>query len=456
MNPTRGNSSGPESSDPGASPGASGPVAGPGSHGGGGPPRAVVISVGDELLSGETVNTNQAWLGRALSRVGLSVRTGHTVGDVEEEIRETVARGLEEGELVLVTGGLGPTPDDRTKEAVADLLGRELELRQDLYDTLEAKFREWGYDRLPASNRSQAEVPAGAELLRNPRGSAPGLLLEAARDPEAPSIVVLMPGIPREMKAIFEGDLSEVLRERYGNRLRPTYHRMIHTTGIPESALSDAVEAALPEDTGPVSVAFLPRATGADLRLSARGAASEAEAESWLDRIEAALEPVVEGNRYDSPRGDLVDAVARALLDGGRTLAVAESCTGGLLAQRLTARPGASHYFLGGVVCYADESKIRDLGVPEETIRVHGAVSEEVARAMVEGVTERFGSETGIAITGIAGPEGGTEDKPVGTVWYAARVDGETRCRRTLFPGDREAVRRRSAQAALHLLFRGL
>lgn len=423
---------------------------------GSGPPGAVLVSVGDELLSGETVNTNQAWLGRALTRVGLEVRAGYTAGDVEEEIREAVGRGLEEAEVVLVTGGLGPTPDDRTKEAVAGLLGRELELRQDLYDLLEAKFKEWGYERLPASNRSQAEVPAGAELLRNPQGSAPGLLLEAGGESDPPRIVVLMPGIPREMKGIFEGDLSRSLRERYGGRLSPTYHRMIHTTGIPESALSDAVEGALPEDTGPVKVAFLPRATGADLRLSARGAESEAEAVAWLDRVEAALEPVVKGHRYVSPRGDLVDDVARALLDGGRMLAVAESCTGGLLAQRLTARPGASRYFLGGVVCYSNESKIRDLGVDEDVIRAHGAVSEEVARAMVEGVTERFRSETGIAITGIAGPEGGTAEKPVGTVWYAARIDGRTRCRRTLFPGDREAVRQRSAQAALHLLFREL
>ena len=416
-----------------------------------GTPSAAVVSVGDELLLGETVNTNQAWLGRALVRTGLTVRAGYTVGDDEDEIRSTVRRALDRAEVVLVTGGLGPTPDDRTKEAVADLLGRELELRQDLYDALEARFREWGFDRLPPANRSQAEVPAGARLLRNPRGSAPGLLMEAEG-----SIVVLLPGIPREMEAIWEEELEEALQDRFGSRLRPTFHRMIHTTGIPESVLSDSVEEALPDETGPVSVAFLPRATGADLRLSARGVESEAEAEEWLDRIETVLDPVVEGHRYDSPRGDLVDAVARALLDSGRMLAVAESCTGGLVAQRLTDRPGSSEYFLGGVVSYSNESKIRDLGVPEDLIRRHGAVSEEVVRAMASGVTDRFGSEAGIAITGIAGPEGGTEEKPVGTVWYASRIDGVTESRVFRFPGDRQSVRERSAQAALHLLLRGL
>ncbi|MFP3948599.1 MAG: competence/damage-inducible protein A [Gemmatimonadota bacterium] len=414
-------------------------------------PIAAVISVGDELLLGETVNTNQAWLGRALVRTGLTVRDGYTVGDDEDEIRSTVARALDRAEVVIVTGGLGPTPDDRTKEAVADLMGRELELRQDLYDALEARFREWGFDRLPPANRSQAEVPAGARLLRNPRGSAPGILMEAED-----ATVVLLPGIPREVEAIWKEELEDVLRERFGVRLRPTFHRMIHTTGIPESVLSDSVEEALPDETGPVSVAFLPRSTGADLRLSARGVGTEAEAEEWLDRIEAAIEPVVEGYRYESPRGDLVDAVARALVDSGRMLAVAESCTGGLVAQRLTDRPGSSDYFLGGVVSYSNESKIRDLGVSEELLRLHGAVSDDVVRAMAEGITDRFGAEAGIAITGIAGPGGGTEEKPVGTVWYASRIDGETKSKTFRFGGDRQSVRERSAQAALHLLLRGL
>lgn len=177
---------------------------------------------------------------------------------------------------------------------------------------------------------------------------------------------------------------------------------------------------------------------------------------AWLDRIEAALEPVVEGHRYDSPRGDLVDAVAKALIDSGRTLAVAESCTGGLVAQRLTDRPGASEYFLGGVVSYSNASKIRELAVSEELIRRHGAVSEEVVRAMADGVTERFGADAGIAITGIAGPGGGTKEKPVGTVWYASRIDGRTKAKTFRFGGGRQSVRERSAQAALHLLLRGL
>lgn len=414
-------------------------------------PRSFVVSVGDELLLGETVNTNAAWLGRRLAQLGIPVLARTTVGDEFREIGDAIEHALEVAELIVVTGGLGPTPDDRTKEAVAELLDRPLETREDLLADLERRFREAGYDELPPANRSQAEVPAGAECIPNPHGSAPGLVL-AVDDRR----VVLLPGVPREMKGIFERGMADLLRRTFGERRRPTVHRTIHTTGIAESVLTSRVQEALPADTGPVQVAFLPRVTGVGIRLTAREVDDPEAANRWLDRIERELEPVVAGYRYASPRGDLVDALAHALEASGRMLATAESCTGGLLAQRLTARSGSSVYFAGGVVSYANESKIRDLGVPPDLLEEHGAVSGEVAEAMVRGVVARFDAEAGISITGIAGPTGGTEEKPVGTVWYAVSVDGVTEVRCTRFPGDRRDVRERSAQAALHLLFRSL
>lgn len=413
--------------------------------------RSAVVAVGDELLAGHTVDTNAAWLGRRLAELGAPVRVRHTVGDDDEAIRRVVRLALEEAQIVVVTGGLGPTPDDRTKAAVASLLDRPLETDGALLERLERIFREMGYDRLPPTNRSQAEVPRGAAVVENPHGTAPGLVLD-----EGPRRVVLLPGVPREMKGLFERGISDVLAREFEGRLRPTFHRVIHTTGIAESALADRVAEALPDESGPVSVAFHPHVRGVNLRLTVASVGDREEAERHLDEMERRLAPVVERYRFESERGDLVDAVAEALLRSGRTLATAESCTGGLVAERLTDRPGSSGYFQGGVVSYADVSKIRDLGVSETLLGEHGAVSEPVARAMSEGAVQRFGTSCALAITGIAGPGGGTEEKPVGTVWYAVTVEGRTVVNHARLPGDRRDVRERSAQAVLHLLLRSL
>ncbi len=419
--------------------------------GAGAPARSAVISVGEELLLGETVNTNAAWLGRRLAALGVPVFTRFTVGDERSAIQQALRRALAAADVVVTTGGLGPTPDDRTKEAVADLLGLSLELDEEILDWLAERFRDFGYDELPESNRSQARVPEGAEALPNPHGTAPGLLMDAGR-----RTVVVLPGVPREMKGLWLDGVEERLRKRLKGRLRPALHRLIRTTGIAESALTERVEEALPDDTGPVTVAYLPDVTGVDLRLTARGAGSREEAERWLDRVEASLEDVVSRYRYASESGDFVEAVAALLTGSGRTLATAESCTGGLVAKRITDLPGSSEYFLGGVVSYANASKMRELGVDEELLEAHGAVSGEVARAMVRGVVGRFGADCGLSITGVAGPGGGTDEKPVGTVHYAVSVDGRIRAEHRRFPGDRSDIRERSAQAALWLLHRSV
>ncbi|MBW3534351.1 MAG: nicotinamide-nucleotide amidohydrolase family protein [Gemmatimonadetes bacterium] len=352
---------------------------------------------------------------------------------------------LDDAELVVATGGLGPTADDRTREAVADLLDAPLELDVRLLEALKERFRESGIAPFPASNEGQAMVPRGARVLSNPHGTAPGLALEREG-----SWVVLLPGVPREMKGIWEEELRSVLAGLFDGRLRPAWHRTLHTTGIPESRLSEEVERLLPRERGPVELAYLPDLRGVDLRFTARG--ERAAAEAWFDRLEAALEPYLRGYRFRAEQGDLVEAVAAALERRGLTLATAESCTGGLISKRLTDRAGASAWYVGGVVAYADAVKIRELGLEPAVLEREGAVSEAVARAMAEGVARRMGTDAGIGITGVAGPTGGTEAKPVGLVWYAAHVGGRTRAGHRRFPGDRESVRERSGQAALALL----
>jgi nicotinamide-nucleotide amidase len=411
-------------------------------------PVAALVTVGNELLFGETVDTNAAWMARSLAAVGIPVVRKVTVGDVAPDIQVAVRSAMEVADLVLVSGGLGPTADDLTKPAVAKLLGRRLELRQDLLDRLEAYFRSRGFDSMPVLNRTQAEIPEGATILHNPAGTAQGLALE-----EGGTWVVMLPGVPRELRAIFEGALGDFLAERFGEPSHGVHHRTIHTTGIAESKLAELVEAVLPREMGPVTLAYLPDVRGVDLRFSARGV-SATEAEPWLTRLEAAVTTTVAPWRFQAASGDIVEALTSALVNAGKQVAVAESCTGGLIAKRITDRPGSSEIFVGGVVAYANDVKISQLGVTPQDLARHGAVSEPVARQMARAVADRFGAAAGIAVTGIAGPGGGTPDKPVGTVWRAISLDGEVEARLLTFVGDREAIRERAAQEALAALYR--
>ena len=419
------------------------------------PPSAAVVAVGDELLFGATVNTNGAWLSRELSDLGLSVCCQGVVGDKKDQISAVVGKALDEVELVIVTGGLGPTHDDLTREAVAELLGLPLDLNEDLLGRLKQRFEALGYETPPQGSEAMATIPRGGRILTNPLGAAPGLALEVSGD----RLCVLLPGIPREMRAIFDGDLTALLLDRFARRLQPVVHRSIPTTGVPESVLAAEIAELIGEDLGPVSLAFLPDLRGVRLRLSARAGPEDPEmavALGHIERVEGDLEPVLRGRRYFGETGDLAEAVGQALLEEGSSLAVAESCTGGLIAKRVTDQPGSSRYFLGGIVAYANEIKTDHLGVPPGVLRDHGAVSREVAEAMASGVAAALGARFGIGITGIAGPDGGTSERPVGTVWYAVFSDRETVARRASFLGGREDIRERAAQAALNLLLRVL
>lgn len=421
-------------------------------HGG---ERSAIVSVGNELLFGETVDTNAAWLGRTLAQLGLPVVRRFTVGDVAADIQDAVRAAMDAAEVVIVSGGLGPTADDLTKPSVASLLGRELVADEAARVAVERRFLSSGHTKVPKLGHGQSEVPAGAVVLENRLGTAPGLWLD-----HDGRCVVLLPGVPRELKGIVQGPLRPRLEERVRARGGlPVHHVLVRTTGIPESRLAEQVDAELEglpaEVLSGVDLAYLPDLLGVELRFSARSR-DPVDARERIGRLLAALETVLAPWRFEAESGDLVEALLEALRARGLSLAVAESCTGGLALKRLTDRPGASQVIVGGVVAYANETKVQALGVPSELIERDGAVSESVARAMAVGVAERLGTAAGIGITGVAGPGGGTDDKPVGTVWIAVSVDGEVTAQLGRFGGDREAVRTRAAQAALAQLFRRL
>ncbi len=419
-----------------------------------GAPSAAVVSVGNELLFGETVDTNAAWLGRALYAFGIPVTRRFTVGDVAEEIEWAVRDAAAVADLVLITGGLGPTPDDLTKSVVANTFGLDLIFDQEVFRALRSRYTERGLDDVPVSAYGQAEVPEGATTLENPEGTAPGILL---RVPEA--TVVLLPGVPRELQAIVEGALRPYLVSLQPGEGERIWHHVVHTTGIAESRLTLRIEERLAElddgVRGRVGLAYLPDLHGVDLRFSAHGA-SQDEAMSHIMPCLEAIEGVVSPYRFEAPSGDLAEAVCQALRERNLTIATAESCTGGLIAKRLTDTPGSSDVFIGGVVAYSNDVKAEQVGVLVRDIEYHGSVSEPVARQLAHGIARRFGADVGVGVTGVAGPGGGSEEKPIGTVWIATCVGGDVQAFAGRYSGDRAAVRARAGQAALAAVHRRL
>ncbi len=409
--------------------------------------KVEVLTIGTELLLGYTLDTNAAELGRALAAAGAEITRRTTVPDRPEAIREGIAAALERTGFVVTTGGLGPTRDDMTKTVVAELFGVRLVSDPGLLASLEARFRRLGR-AMPAINRTQADVPDGATILPNPRGTAPGLWMEDARG----RVVVLLPGVPREMRGLLVEQVLPRIVERQDRDRRVVLSRTVRTTGVPESALAERVGPIEPE-IAPLTLAYLPSVDGVDLRVTAWGLAPE-DAEARLAAVAGRLKSAVGDHYYGDDAADLAAVVLEGLRKQRHRLGVAESCTGGMVAERITNIPGASDTFIGGVVAYADVIKTAALKVPLEMLEAHGAVSEETVRAMAEGAQRLFSADATIAVTGIAGPTGGTPDKPVGTVWLAARVHTTTRAVKRVFPGDRDEIRRRAAQAGLDLLRR--
>ena len=367
--------------------------------------------------------------------------------DRPKAIADAVAAALERTGFVLATGGLGPTRDDLTKKVVADLLGKSLRVDETLLKALETRFKRHGWGKMPAINRNQAEVPEGATVLPNPRGSAPGLWIE-----DGGRVVILLPGVPSEMRGLLVEEVLPRIVARLPGGARVVRSRTLRTTGVSESALAERV-GPLEEALAPLSLAYLPSGEGVDLRLTAWSLPPE-EADRLLAASGDRLRMELGDHCYGEGDTPLAAAVLDLLREQGKTLSVAESCTGGMIGARLTAIPGASTVFRGGIVSYDDAVKREQLGVPAEILEEHGAVSEEAVRAMAAGAARVLRTSCAVAVTGVAGPGGGTPEKPVGTVWLAALADGNTTALKRTFPGSRDEIRGRSAQAALDLLRR--
>jgi nicotinamide-nucleotide amidase len=417
--------------------------------------QAAILAVGSELLGAERLDTNSLRLTESLLRHGVELRRKSVIGDVEEEIAAELRDVLPRLDLVLISGGLGPTADDVTREAVAAALGRGLRLDPGALAALETRFQKLGW-KMPAVNRKQAEVIDGAELLANPRGSAPGMRLSAGA-----ATLFLFPGVPSELAGMAAEHLEPWLAARSGGAGTET--AVLKIAGLPESLVEERIAPAY-DEFGRRSITILARPGEVRLLASATGPAAEREAR--LRRMTARLADLVGDAVFAWREEDTLESVVGSLLRGaGATLAVAESCTGGLLGERLTRVAGSSDYFLGGAITYSNRLKSEMVGVPPALIAAHGAVSEEVARAMAAGVRAALHSQYGAAITGVAGPDGGSDEKPVGTV-HLALAGPDTRQpapghpaiehRRLRLPGDRERVRWQATQLALDMLRRRL
>jgi nicotinamide-nucleotide amidase len=406
-----------------------------------------LVTIGTELLLGFTLDTNGAELGRRLAEVGVRVKRRTSVGDGESEIREAVTAALERTGVVLTTGGLGPTRDDVTKGVVAGLFGVPLEFREALWTALLERYKRVG--RMPTgNNRSQAEVPRGGTVLPNRWGSAPGIWIEGPLAAGGSGLAILLPGVPREMRKLLEHEVLPRLATRAGGRVIRS--RTLRTTGVPESTLAERI-GEVEESLAPLTLAYLPGMSGVDLRVTAWNLPSE-EADRRLDEALDRLETLAMGV-YGRDGADLAALALERLSAAGATLATAESCTGGMVGMRLTSIPGSSAAYVGGVVAYSNRVKEAQLGVPAGLLAAHGAVSEPVALAMAEGARERFGADWAAAVTGVAGPDGGTADKPVGLVWVAVAGPEGTTARQLRLFGNREEVRARATDAVLALLF---
>jgi nicotinamide-nucleotide amidase len=409
-----------------------------------------VVTIGDELLLGYTIDTNAAHLARALASEGVEIARRTTCGDTAESIASAVRDALDRCGAVITTGGLGPTSDDLTKPSIAALFGRRMVLDDAHLAWMENRWQSRFHRPMPESNRQQAMLPEGARKLVNHHGSAPGIWLDDSRG----RWVAMLPGVPREMLGMLADTLLPLVRERLGTSQRVVRSRTLRTTGVGESHIADLV-GTIQGGVGDVGLAYLPNADGTDLRLTVRGLAPEI-ADQRLGEAAERLRTVVGDAVYGEDGADLAAVVLDLCRAREMTVVVAESCTGGLLGSRLTAVPGSSDIVRGGVIAYDNAVKESTLGVTRSDLDEHGAVSESVARAMATGVRKVIPARASLSITGIAGPGGGTEAKPVGTVWIALDVQGDVQARRYAMDGDRGEIRHRSAQAALEMLRRRL
>ncbi|MFY9779082.1 MAG: competence/damage-inducible protein A [Candidatus Baltobacteraceae bacterium] len=409
-----------------------------------------IVAIGTEILLGQLLDTNSAFVARTLADRGVDVYQKHAVGDNAARLEALLRGALERADGVITTGGLGPTVDDLTKEAVAAAVGTTLELDEPSLRAVEERLRAFGRSGpLAENNRRQAYLPKGCVVLENPHGTAPGFVALRADG----KFVACMPGVPREMKPMLAERLVPWLAARYDLH-EAIFTRTLHTVGISESDVDRRIEPLFRSLENP-KIAVLAHDFRVDVKLMAK-APDRARAEALIAPYESELRARIGAGIFGVDDESLEGAVVHALSERGLTVATAESLSGGGVADALVRVPGASATFRGGIVAYADDVKRDLLGVDAELLRAHGAVSEEVARAMARGVRERLRVDLALATTGIAGPSGATENKPVGLVYLALASPEGVEVRRVTFPGTRDDVRRRTVVASLNLLWRRL
>ena len=409
--------------------------------------NAEIITIGDELLIGQIVNTNAAYIGRELSAIGITVNHQTTVGDDRKAILTAFRRAWKDNDVVIVTGGLGPTHDDISKDVVAKFFGKELVMHKPTLTAVKARFASLGYTKMPDVNIDQAMVPEDFKVLKNERGTAPGLLYH-----EGGKTFVIVAGVPTEMEYVMETGVLPFLQKTYRGKLECILHRTLQTAGIGESVLATRIgdpKSFLSKET---TLAFLPHSGSVRLRVSTH-AKTKAAAKKEVDRVEAILRERV-GKYFVGSEGDSLEShIVKTLTKRGKTFATAESCTGGLISAKISDVPGASSVLRGAIVSYDNAVKVEQLGVKQSTLDRVGAVSEETAIEMAEGALTRLKTDYAIGVTGIAGPGGGTPEKPVGTIWIALAEKGKPTITKKLQNDfGRSVNRERTVVAALEML----
>ncbi len=414
---------------------------------------AEVLSIGDELLIGQTINTNAAWLGEQLGLIGIRPMRTRVIGDDRHEIIDALRTAV--ADVVLITGGLGPTKDDITKHTLCEFFNAKLVRMPDVEDHIVHMFLQMGrsLQDIQEVNRAQADLPENCTVLPNSRGTASGMWFEVPgpNDGRPPRVLLSMPGVPYEMKGIMLEHGLEKLRDHFAPPV--IVHRTLLTAGLGESLLAMRIEA-WEDSLAPLEIklAYLPSPGLVKLRLSAYANRNAAEARQRVDERAKALYTLIPEIIFGEGDQSLEQVIGSMLKERGQTLALAESCTGGYLSHLITRIPGSSAYYIGGVVSYANAVKMEELGIPSDMLELNGAVSQPVAERMAQGVRAALRSDWAIATTGIAGPDGGTPEKPVGTVWLAVAGPHGVVSKLGNFPGMRELVIERSAMSGLNLL----
>ena len=404
--------------------------------------NAIIITIGDEILSGATVDTNAAYIAKDLLAIGVDVTKRCSVGDNTEDIERAIKAGLAEFDLVITTGGLGPTEDDITKGVICKVFETKLVEYGEVMAALKARYQQLGIS-MSEMARGMAKQPEGATLLANPLGTAPGILFDSEG-----TVFCAMAGVPSEMRALMDHALIPYLEKKGSGRV--ILFKNISTFGVPESQLATMLKESGYTPNG-VRMAFLPSYAGVTLRLRGDGT-DRSEVEKTLDRNFREIHEIVKKHIFSTEEENLLDKVATLLKEKKVTVSTAESCTGGLIAKMLTDIAGSSDYFIQGAITYSNEAKMERLGVKSETLLKYGAVSEQTCREMAEGMRRMSKTDLTIATTGIAGPGGGTDEKPVGLVYLAVADRNGVTVKRCSFSGDRDVIRTRSSYTGLNML----